>query len=318
MLQNTVTVFGGTGFVGRAVVNQLSKAGYNTKVVVRRPERFREFALYPQTKLAQLDSYDNAEQLAAALKGSDIVIDLIADRTTGTEMVEVKDFDVVSQKMKSALETAGVKRVLSLSQIGASNDVDSHSWQGSLAALDNHMNTTAKADVTIFKAGLLIGDGDDTTTPFAKQLNRMPVLMVANSGTQVQPLWVKDFAQAMVNSINNNATFGKKLEVAGSEIMTLKALGKMVAKIMQVQDAVVFPMCKLNAKIMATLGGLAPFQSVTKSQLITLGQDAVTENAFAEQFGFEPASIEWLISTYAKPKHLRERYNDYRKYANRD
>jgi NADH dehydrogenase len=318
MLQNTVTVFGGTGFVGRAVVNQLSKAGYHTKVVVRRPERFREFALYPQTKLAQLDSYDNAEQLAAALKGSDIVIDLIADRTTGTEMVEVKDFDAVSQKMKSALETAGVKRVLSLSQIGASNDVDSHSWQGSLAALDNHMNTTAKADVTIFKAGLLIGDGDDTTTPFAKQLNRMPILMVANSSTQVQPLWVKDFAQAMVNSINDTATFGKKLEVAGSEIMTLKALGKMVAKIMQVQDAVVFPMCKLNAKIMATLGGLAPFQSVTKSQLITLGQDAVTENAFAEQFGFEPASIEWLISTYAKPKHLRERYNDYRKYANRD
>ncbi|BBP44909.1 complex I NDUFA9 subunit family protein [Thiosulfatimonas sediminis] len=318
MLQNTVTVFGGTGFVGRAVVNQLSKAGYNTKVVVRRPERFREFALYPQTKLAQLNSYEDAAALATILQGSDIVIDLIADRTTATEMVEKDDFDVVSQKMKSALETAGVKRVLSLSQIGANNHVDSHTWQGSLAALDNHMNTTAKAAVTLFKAGLLIGEGDDTTTPFAKQLNRMPVLMVANSATQVQPLWVRDFAQAMVQSIHATATFGKTLEVAGTQVMTLKALGKMVAEIMQVQDAVVFPMCKFNAKIMAALGGLAPFQSVTKSQLVTLGHDAVTDASFAEQFGFEPASIEWLISTYAAPKHLRERYNDYRKYANRN
>lgn len=318
MLQNTVTVFGGTGFVGRAVVNQLSKAGYHTKVVVRRPERFREFALYPQTKLAQLDSYDHAEAFNDALKGSDIVIDLIADRTTGTEMVEVDDFDEVSQKIKSALESAGVKRVISLSQIGASTEVDSHSWLGSLAVLDNHMNTAAKADVTIFKAGLLIGDGDDTTTPFSKQLNRMPVLMVANSSTQVQPLWVKDFAQAMVNSINNAATFGKKLEVAGPEVMTLKALGKMVAQIKQVQDAVVFPMCNLNAKIMSSLGPLAPFQSVKKSQLITLKSDAVTDASFAEQFGFEPADIEWLIGTYVKPKSQRERYNEYRKYAQRD
>lgn len=318
MLQNTVTVFGGTGFVGRAVVNQLSKAGYNTKVVVRRPERFREFALYPQTKLVQLDSYDNADALAAALKGSDIVIDLIADRTTGSEMVEVDDFDSVSQKIKSAMESAGVKRVLSLSQIGASNEVDSHCWLGSLAALENHMNTVANANVTILRAGLLIGDGDDTTTPFAKQLHRMPVLMVANSGTNVQPLWVKDFAQAMVESIESSATFGKKLEVAGPEAMSLKAFGKMVAQIMEVQDAVVFPMCSLNAKIMAMLGGLAPFQSVTKSQLVTLKSDAVTESSFADQFGFEPANIEWLIGTYLKPKHLRERYNEYRKYAQRD
>ncbi|QKI90050.1 NAD(P)H-binding protein [Thiomicrorhabdus xiamenensis] len=318
MLGNQVTVFGGTGFVGRAVVNQLSKAGYQTQVVVRRPERFREFALYPQTKLVQLDSYDNAEALAALLKGSKIVINLIADRSTGTELVEKDDLDYVSLKLKTAMESAGVERVLSLSRIGASTEQDSHCWLGSLAELDNHMNTVANAKVTVFKAGLLIGEDDDTTAPFVKQLQRMPVLMVANSSTEVQPLWVRDFAEAMVASIKNPATFGHKLEVAGNEAMSLKQLGRLVAEKMQIEDAVVFPMCNLNARIMAALGGLAPFQSVNKSQLLTLKKDAVTDQSFAELFGFEPASIEWVIAGYAAPKHLRERYNSYRKYANRD
>ncbi|WP_321324950.1 NAD(P)H-binding protein [Thiomicrorhabdus sp.] len=317
LLGNKVSVFGGTGFVGRAVVNELSKAGYEVKVVVRRPERFREFLLYPNTTLHTLESFDNAEQLKASVEGASIVVNLTTDRTTGTEMVEQKDLTPINQKIKSVTETAGVKRVLSLSQIGANTDAPNFQWLGELGEVDNLMHNVANAKVTIFKPSLLIGQGDDTTTRFVNQLNRMDLLMVAQSGTVVQPLWVKDFAQAMVSSIKNSATYDKKIEMAGEERLTMKELGELVAELMQ-KDAIVFPMCKLNAKIMTFFGAFAPIASVSKSQLFMLAKDMTTDNDFATQFGFVPSSLEWSISTYAAPHDIRERYNFYRKEAGRN
>jgi len=317
LLGNKVSVFGGTGFVGKSVINELSKAGYEVKVVVRRPERFREFLLYPNTTLHLLESYDNVEQLNESVAGSSIVVNLTTDRSTTTEMVEQKALTTVTQKIKSAAETAGVKRILSLSQLGANNEAPNSNWFGELGELDNLMHNVAKAEVTIFKPSLLIGEGDDTTTRFIKQLKRIDLLMVANSKTVVQPLWIKDFAQAFVGAINNADTFGKKIELAGEERLTLKELGELVAELMQ-KDAIVFPMCKLNAKFLSFFGPFSPVASVSKSQLFMLAQDMVTDNDFTTQFGFAPSSLEWSISTYAAPHDIRERYNFYRKEAGRN
>jgi len=317
LLGNKVSVFGGTGFVGKAVVNELSKAGYEVKVVVRRPERFREFLLYPNTTLHTLESFDNSKQLNASVEGASIVVNLTIDRSTGTEMVEQKELTSVNQKIKSVSETAGVKRVLSLSQIGANNDEPNSQWLGELGEIDNLMHNVANAQVTIFKPNLLIGEGDDTTTRFANQLNRMDLLMVAQSATVVQPLWVKDFAQAMVSSIKDSETFGKKIRMSGEERLTMKELGELVAELKQ-KDAIVFPMCKLNAKIMAFFGAFAPVASVSKSQLFMLDKDMTSDTDFATQFGFVPSSLEWSISTYAAPHDIRERYNFYRKEAGRN
>ncbi len=119
MTGNKVVVLGGTGFVGRSVVNELSKNGYEISVVVRRPERFREFLLFPKTRLVQLDSLLQTDGLKAILKGADIVVNLTADMTAKTEAVVDKELVQVNQQIKKAVESAGVKRVLSLSQIGA-------------------------------------------------------------------------------------------------------------------------------------------------------------------------------------------------------
>ncbi|WP_321277212.1 NAD(P)H-binding protein [Thiomicrorhabdus indica] len=318
MLGNKVTVFGATGYIGREVVNELANTGYEVRVVVRRPERFREFALYPNTKLFTLESFDDTEALKQSMQDSEVVFNLIADRSTGTEMIDLDDMGNVGKRLKSAMESAHVKRVLSLSFIGANNDCDSHEWLGVLADFDNQMHAVSTANETIFRAGMLIGENDQSTAYYVKQLLRFPFLAVANGGSEVQPLWVKDFAKAMVSSIRNEQLFGQKIEVAGTESMTVKELGEKVAAIMEQDDAVVFPMCKLNARFMAALGILAPIQSIHKSQLTLLANDATTETEFAEVFEMTPSSLDWVIAQYAKPKHQREKYNDYRKNAGRD
>ncbi|MBN2865998.1 MAG: NAD(P)H-binding protein [Thiotrichales bacterium] len=317
VLGNRVTVFSGTGYIGREVVNALSKAGYEVKLCVRRPERYRDFALYNGTKVVALTSYDEPEQLDAVLKGSDIVINLTADRSNGTERIALDELVHVNQKIKAAVEHAGVKRVLSLSQIGASSNQESNEYLCRLGESDSLMFTTASADVTIFKASLIIGENDDTTQRFVKQLNRMDLLMVANGETIVQPVAVKDLAQAMVNSIKNRKVFGKKLEVVGEERLTIKELGELVAEIMQ-KEVLVFPMCTLNAKLMAFFGAFAPVASISSSQLEMLKEDLISDADFDTQFGFAPASLESIISVYAAPHHIRERYNYYRKEAKRN
>ncbi|WP_245566354.1 NAD(P)H-binding protein [Thiomicrorhabdus chilensis] len=316
MLGNKVTVFSGTGYIGREVVNALSKAGYETTVCVRRPERYRDFALFANTRLASLTSYDETSQLEAALKDADIVINLTADRLNGTEMVALDDLVEVNQKIKQACEHAGVQRVLSLSQVGATASQEADEYLYRLGEADALMHGIARADVTIFKAGLIIGEHDDTTQRYVKQLNRFDLLMLAHGDTVVQPIWVRDLAQAMVQSIKQADTFGKKIEVVGEERLTLKELGELVVELMQ-KDAVVFPMCSLNAKFMAALGVLTPVRSISKSQIMMLKQDLIADTDFATQFGFAPSSLEWVVSNYAAPHHIRERYNFYRKEAKR-
>lgn len=317
LLGNKVTVFGGTGFVGNSVINELSKAGYQLKVVVRRPERFREIMLFPNAKLFSLDSFDNNDALNESVAGSDIVVNLMVDRSTGTEMIEQDDLSHVAQKIKAACETAGVKRILSLSQIGASNDVPNSDWCGVLGEVDNLMHNVANAESTVFKTSLLIGEGDQSTQKFINQLKRVNILPVANSKTVVQPLWIKDFAQAMVSSIKKPTTFGKKLEVVGEERLTFRQLAELTAELMQ-KEPIVFGMCGFNAKIMSALGGLAPVASVSQAQLVATAQDTISDADFSTQFGFTPRSLEWSIAKYASPSHVRERLNYFRKEAGRD
>jgi len=317
VLGNRVAVFGGTGYIGREVINALSKAGYETKLCVRRPERYRDFALYNGTKVVPLASYNEPGLLDAILKETDIVINLTADRTNGTETIALDDLEHVNQKLKQAVEHAGVHRVLTLSQIGASSNQESNEYLCRLGELESLMATIASADGTIFRASLIIGENDDTTQRYIKQLNRMELLMVANGETVVQPISVKDLAKVMVQNIKNRAVFGKKVDVAGEERLTIKELGELVAEIMQ-KEAMIFPMCALNAKLMVFLGGLAPIASIAPSQLIMLKADLISDLDFDTQFGFAPASLESVISSYAAPHHIRERYNYYRKEAKRN
>ena len=317
LIGNKVTVFGGTGFVGKAVINELSKAGYEVNVVVRRPERYREMMLFPQASLFTLDTFDNTDALIEAIQGSDIVVNLTVDRSTGTEMIAKKALASVAQKIKSASEKSAVKRVLSLSQIGASTDIHAKKWLGTVGEVDNQMHTVANAKTTIFKAGLLIGAGDQSTQRYINQLNKFEILPVPKAAKVVQPLAIKDFAKAVVGSIKNSDTFGTKLDVVGEERLSLKELAKLTAELMQKQP-LVFGMCSMNARIMATLGGLAPIASSDKALLDMMHADLVSDADFSTQFGFVPVSLEKTIAAYATPSQMRGRYNYYRKEANRD
>jgi len=314
MFGKKVVVLGASGFVGHAVVNELSKQGYEIVCCVRRPDRHRDLALYPNTKLVQVME-PTSESLQSVLNGQNIVVNLLSDPSLASEAPE--DLVDLTQKLKQACDLTGIQRILQLSQIGANSMQTEHVYSAKLGEVDSII-FNATAGVTILKSGLLLGQGDETSDRFARQLDRLPLLPVYHGETLIQPLSVLDFAKAFVQAIEKKELIAQKIELVGEERLSLKALALLVKEMKDQDHAMVLPMCRLNAKIMSKLGGFAPICSVSQAQLDTICCDLISETDFSTTFGFEPRSIEMALSPYVTPHSMRARYNDFRQEAGRD
>ncbi|MBE0492843.1 MAG: NAD(P)H-binding protein [Thiomicrospira sp.] len=316
-LGKKVCVLGGAGFVGRAAISALTAAGYEVSVAVRRVERYRELALIPGVRLVSVEK-QSVDALVSLFKGHDTVINLLADQSNRSETVEEADFVSVTQAIKKAAEQVGLARLIQLSQIGANATQAKSNWLRVLGEADSIIHNMAFSKTSILRAGLLIGEGDNTTRLYKAQLERSTFMMLPNAEKQVQPLWVKDFAQALVVAIKTPSCFNAKIELAGEERMTLMDLAEWVSGFMGLESAKLLPMCQANAKFMLWLGWLAPFKTVDAYQQKQLAVDLVSQQDFSRQFGFEPASIESILSSYIVPHKIRQRYEFFREHAGRN
>lgn len=315
-LGKKVCVLGGAGFVGRAAVPALTEAGYDVTVAVRRVERYRELALIPGVRLVGLKNI-TTDALVSLFNSHDTVINLYADQSNRTECVEEESFVSVTQTIKKAAEQLGVARLIQLSQIGANASQAKSNWLRVLGEADSIIHNMASSKTTILRAGLLIGEGDNTTRLYKAQLARFPIMMVANADRQIQPLWVKDFARALVVAIKSPSCFNAKVEVAGEERMSVMDLAEWVSGFMGLESAKLIPMCQANAKFMLWLGWLAPFKTLDAYQQKQLAVDLTSQQDFSSQFGFEPTNIESILSSYVVPHKIRQRYEFFRVHAGR-
>lgn len=310
---NKIAVIGGTGFIGRELIHALGEAGYVITAFVRRPERYRELSLMPNTRVRQWDL-----QNTALLEGQDILLNLVVDQSDVLEAFAPDDFAEMGARLQKMANKASLKRILHLSYVDADSSSKGRGWAKQLADLESAMHGVAAAKVTTFRTSLLIGEFDDTTSRYRDQLKQFPFVPVYGADFQVQPLWVKDLARLVVNTVKNKASFGQKWVTVGDEVVTLKDLAQEVAEIMGIEKPIIFKPCLANAKLLSALGPLAP-KSLHPAQLITLYGDRVADNAaFEAQYGFKPTEIEVALSTYVTPHDMRHRFNFFRKEAGRD
>ncbi len=318
LLGKNVVVLGGTGFVGRGVVSELSKQGYHVKVVVRRPDRHRDFLLFPKTELYEMKDI-SVEGLADLFKDVDIVFNLFADMTAKTENMPHEDMVDTIKMVKEAIEESDVQRFLSLSQIGATASDESNEYSYLLGRIDELVASTAKAGFTIAQPSMLIGVGDQTTAIISKQMRIQSFFLpVVNPKTEVQPLAIKDFAEAFVNTIADESMVGKKLIFAGDTQLSIKELAMMIKEMMGVKPAFIYPMCDFGAKLQARLGRLSLMKSISENFVVAYKKDLISDVKFAENYGFEPRSLEQTLIAYVVDPSMRERYNYFRKEAGRN
>ena len=225
---NNIVVLGGTGFVGRAVCEQLAERSSSGRIVVptRRLPRANGVRSLPTVEVVEADVHDDA-QLARLLAGCDAVINLVAilhGNEAGFQRVHVD----LPRRLVKACQVAGVRRVLHISALGVATDAPSLYLRSKAAG--EAVLAASGLDVTVLRPSVIFGAQDRFTNLFAHLQTVAPVLPLAGSQARLQPVWVEDVAAAVVKSLDQPQTIGKTYECAGPTVYTLGELVRLAGR----------------------------------------------------------------------------------------
>ena len=290
-----ITVFGGSGFIGRYVCEILLKAGVRLRVAERDPRR--GWFLQPLGEVGRVSfaSTDLArpESLAPAVEGAFAVINLVGILKGAFRAVHVTGAKATAE----AAHDAGASAFVQVSAIGA--DANSESAYGRSKGEGEAAVRAAFPTATIIRPSLVFGPEDQLTNRFAG-LARFPVLPVIAPKTRFQPVYVRDLAQAIAASALDPATHGgKTYEIAGPQVMTMRELNAAIAKAAgQSPDLIDVP--DFAADAMSRFGFL-PGAPLTRDQWIMLQSDnvAAPKSEGLKAFGIDPTPLsavahQWL------------------------
>jgi NADH dehydrogenase len=298
-----VTVVGGSGFLGRYIVQRLAEAGLRVRVAVRHPET--ALFLKPLGSLGQVQlvhgNITSDAQMAAAFDGAAAGVNLVGILAeSGKQRFDAVQAEGAGRAARAAA-AAGVRHYVQVSAIGA--DAASpvpyvrSKAQGEAAVL------AAIPTATILRPSLIIGPEDQFLNRFAAMARLSPVLPVIAGNTRFQPVFVMDVAAAVVAALNSPAAAGRTYELGGADVLSFRAILAMInAETRQQRRLVEVP--DLIAALMAKLGDVLPFMPMTSDQLAMLGKDNVVTSGMP---GLAALGVEATPMTAFVPAML-ERY----------
>jgi uncharacterized protein YbjT (DUF2867 family) len=310
-----ITIFGGSGFLGRHVVRALARREYRIRVAVRRPD-LAGF-LQPLGRVGQIHAVQanvrNRTSVAAAARGSDVVINLVGILfETGKQSFEaVQAHGAESVALAAAAEGA---QMIQVSAIGA--DPDSPSEYARCKAEGERLVLAATPQATIFRPSIVFGPNDDFFNRFAALARMSPVLpLIGGGGTRFQPVFAGDVAEAIAKAVGGEAKPATVYELGGPEVLTFKALMEYVLTTIERRRLLVpipFWAAKFKAfflQLMSDiplLGELPLFKKplLTRDQVDLLRVDNVVSEAAQregrtlEGLGLAPRSIESIVPSY--------------------
>jgi len=307
-LDKLVTVFGGSGFLGRHVVRALCKRGYRVRVAVRRPDL--AFHLQPLGRVGQIHAVAanlrHRGSVEAAARGADIVINLVGILYEGSR----QRFDAVHASGAEAVALAAAAygaRLIHVSAIGA--DPDSPSHYGRSKAIGEKLTLAALPSATILRPSLLFGPEDDFFNKFASLARLLPALPLIGGGlTRFQPVFAGDVASAVLAAIDRPETGGAVYELGGPEVASFKELMQFMLATIERRRLLLpipFGLARIMAALLelpARLTGMKPL--LTRDQVDLLLRDNVV-SAEAELagrtlagLGIEPVAMRAVVPTY--------------------
>ena len=218
-----ILITGATGFIGRAVVRQLSSIGYPLRTLIRPSPRTPKLPKGVPVEVAVVSLAD-VRGLRAALRDVDTIIHLASAENQGSRgNLLVADIQGTENLVEAASD-AGVDRIVYLSHIGAARASGYPAFKAKGIAEEHIRN--GKVPYTILRSSLVYGAEDHFTNNLARIIRASPGVFPITSGgrTVVQPIWVEDLVTCMLWSIQNNDTLNKVYELGGTEFFTLQQI----------------------------------------------------------------------------------------------
>jgi NADH dehydrogenase len=303
-LETLVTVFGGSGFLGRHVVNALARRDYRIRVAVRRPELAGH--LQPLGKVGQIHAVQAnlryPDSIQAAMQGASVAINLVGILAEGGaqkfDSVQAEGAAVVA---KAAAAAGG--RMVQISAIGADANSDSRYARSKAAGEQAVLAALPKA--VIMRPSLVFGPEDDFINRFAALARISPVVPLVGGGmTKMQPVYVGDVASAVAQAVDGKAKQGAIYELGGPEVLTMREIIQIILKTIQRKRLLVslpFGLASLQALLLQFApGGL----KLTPDQVKLLRVDNVVSEAAKaagltlQGLGIAPDSLEAIAPSY--------------------
>jgi uncharacterized protein YbjT (DUF2867 family) len=303
-LDTLVTVFGGSGFLGRNVVRALAKRDYRIRVAVRRPELAGH--LQPLGRVGQIHSVQTnlryPASVEAAMRDCDVAVNLVGILTESG----AQTFDAVQGKGAATVAktaSAAGARMVHVSAIGA--DEKSESRYARAKAAGEAAVLSELPSATILRPSVLFGPEDQFTNRFAALARLSPMLPLIGGGeTRLQPAYVGDVATAIADAVDGKTKPGAVYELGGPEVLTMREIMKIILDITDRNRMLVslpFGLAKWQALLLQFAPG--PLK-LTPDQVELLRSDNVVSEAAKaagltlKGLGISPDSIEAIAPQY--------------------
>ncbi|QLC24951.1 complex I NDUFA9 subunit family protein [Parasphingopyxis algicola] len=299
MQDRLVTMFGGGGFLGRYVAQDLLKAGIRIRIAERNPGD--AFFIKPMGGLGQTQfvaaDITKPATLVRALEGADAAINFVGILKGDFQKVHVEG----ARNAAEAAKAAGVRDFVQISAIGASHEAASH-YARSKAASEDAVRE-AIPDAMIMRPSVVFGPEDGFINRFAAIARMVPVMVpVMRPDTKFQPVYVADVADAVVKALLDPAAYrGRTFELGGPQILSMREINRFILDSIGKPDKQIFEVPDAMGRAMARMGFL-PGAPISWDQWLSLqSNNVVGEDADGfEAFDIAPRPLaavadKWLV-----------------------
>lgn len=299
-----VTVFGGSGFIGRYVAKKLAKQGWRVRCAVRRPNEaqfLRPYGDVGQVEPIQANIRDEASTLRA-IRGSDAVINLVAILyPTGKQTFDAVQLEGAERIARLCAEE-GVNNLVHISAIGA--DADSEIAYAKTKGLAEQAVLRHVPSATILRPSIVFGQEDQFFNRFAKMARMLPVMPLIGGGTKFQPVYVGDVAEAAVRALGSADAKGQTFELGGPDVVTMREVYETVFEETR-RKRLMLPVPWWIAKMQAwfaelpnRLLGLPPLVTRDQVEMLKLDNIVADDAKGLSDLGITPTTMDAILPTY--------------------
>jgi uncharacterized protein YbjT (DUF2867 family) len=302
-VEKLVTVFGGSGFIGRHLVRALCQRGYRIRVAVRRPEL--AFHLQPLGRVGQIHAVQAnlryPASIQAAVRGADVVVNLVGILfERGKQRFEAVQVDGSGLVAEAAVQCGA--RIIHVSGLGA--DLASPSANARTKALGEQAVWAAAPMAIVFRPSGVFGPEDDIFNRLASLARFSPVLpLIGGGATRFQPVFVGDVAEAIAKAVDGKAKEGLIYELGGPDVCTFKELMQFLLATIERRRLLV-PVPVPVAEFQAWFLQFLPNPPLTPDQVRLFSADNVVsgqaqdEGRTLQAFGIEPRAMAAIVPSY--------------------
>jgi uncharacterized protein YbjT (DUF2867 family)/parvulin-like peptidyl-prolyl isomerase len=294
-----VTVFGGTGFVGRYVVSRLAAAGASVRVVTRHPQR--AYFLKTHGSVGQIvgirGEYGSAAQIERLVSGSDIVVNCLGILFEKGKNTFARLHTEYPAWIGQACAAAKVRTLIHISALGINESASKYAKSKLSGEEALHK---AFPSATVLRPSVIFGPEDNFFNQFARLSRLLPFLPLFGGGkTKFQPVYVGDVAEAVFEAAVQEEARGRVYELAGPEILTFRQVYEQIFSITKTPKFLL-PIPWGLARAQAVIFSLFPKPLLTSDQLISLQTDnVVTKGSLTlSDLGLVPTALHSILPGY--------------------